>query len=543
MNARATVAAVVVVMALSAGCLPRGEPPAGRQVLPDRRATLVGLLPPTGDGVLRAFYTLPTAQPEATDTPDNPVADLYEVSVDSTGGPPVERLLVPRISAADELGCIFNVAPCGGIDPRGVTVFTDAGPTRADAITGDVQQFTFFPYSSPSQRRFFVSDSASAVTLYDVDGQMTVVNDASATRFIGEDFFYVTSQGDLMDIPPSGVAEQVATGLVSCADQSLPGSLPSGLTQPCVQFSGQVTPDGIVLLLVRPSPNPNVQLWSVRDPLTGTEMVLPFDGTYAEISPYGRWLLDTGNSDSGQFTFFDYRTGDQQEVDIPDDTYTLFMSWRPGSAQVWFTGLGTTVWILEPGKPAMSVDGRELSGYGAPDASGRGSPFTPDGAYWFSSVFTGTSTPVLQVGAADDPNGPLFDLNSPQQYIDPLGQLADDRLLVSVSTKMEDYRTREDTSSFDPRTGQSVPLGTRGRVAAIGQTRMMGMFHWDEMRGDLTVFDVATGQPTVLAPEFTVTAFAEPQGADQLAPGTRIVYQFQARTESPYDGIWVATCP
>jgi len=86
-------------------------------------------------------------------------------------------------------------------------------------------------------------------------------------------------------------------------------------------------------------------------------------------------------------------------------------------------------------------------------------------------------------------------------------------------------------------------VARRGLLVTSGQTRMMGLFHIGEGRGDLTTIDLDTAQATVLAPEFTVTASAEPQGADALAPGTRIVYQFQARTASPYDGIWVATAP
>jgi hypothetical protein len=77
----------------------------------------------------------------------------------------------------------------------------------------------------------------------------------------------------------------------------------------------------------------------------------------------------------------------------------------------------------------------------------------------------------------------------------------------------------------------------------VGETRFMGLFHFVEGRGDLTAVALDTGAATVLAPEFTVAAQAEPQGADLLAPGARIVYQFQARTASPYDGIWVTPCP
>ncbi|HXJ21558.1 MAG TPA: hypothetical protein VMT03_15140 [Polyangia bacterium] len=535
-NARTTMAALV---ALTSGCLPRGEPPEGRQIVADRTATLVGLLPPTGDGVLRAFFTRPIAQ-----NAEGPEGDLFEVSVEPTGGPPVERLLVPSVDATLGLGCGFDVSPCRGIDAGGVTVSTesdgyDVGDVRADAITGDLVQLMGLQLLlSQDRRRFSLSNPSSqppAVTLYDVDGQTTMLDDASPAQFIANDFFYFTSEGVLMDVPPSGVPQQVATGLDPCTTPStVPGQL-------CQQFWGQATPDGIALVLHMATPGPNGELWAVRDPITGTQSWLPFDASLAGLSPDGRWFLtaESSGGSNAEYTLFDYRAGLQQTADLPVPLNTLpgafalvfTAHWRPGTDQVWVRS-GTDTVILEPNKPPASIPGRAVGG------------FTPDGAFWYStSTLSQADSLVEQVGSADNPSGPRFDLNTPGEDIDPVSQFADGTLLVPVYTDISDEQTRGDVSVLDPRTGASRLLGQRGRIAAVGQTRVMGMFHWDEMRGDLTVADPATAQATVLAPEFTVTAFAEPQGADQLAPGTRIVYQFQARTDSPYDGIWMATAP
>jgi hypothetical protein len=532
----------VALAALLTGCVPRGAPPSGQQLVADRKATLVGLLPPTGDGVLRAFFTRPIAQNQ-----EGPEGDLFEVSVNSTGGRPTERLLVPNVDATLGLGCGFNVAPCYGIDARDVRVATevdgyDSGYVRADAITGDVQQLTGQAFYSQDHQRLAIGDAQSqppSFTLYDADGQMTVLNDASVSAnsaaFVGEDFLYFTSGGALMDVPLSDVPQQVATGLDPCTGLSTdPGML-------CGQYWAQTTPDGITLVLHMATPGPNGEQWSVRDPLTGTRTSLPFDASYAQLSPDGQWFLTAGSDGNNQvrLTFFEYRTGVQQAVDVPPplnfppgpQALLFSMRWRPGTDQAWVWS-GTDTVVLEPNQPQTLIAGRTAIG------------FTPDGAHWLSRATADMSdTPVIQIGAADDPTGPRFDLNTPDEELDPINQFADGTVLVPVYTKIGDEQTRGDVSVLDPRTGASRLLGERGRVAAVGQTRMMGMFHWSEMRGDLTVANPATGQQTVLAPEFTVTAFAEPQGADQLAPGTRVVYQFQARTDSPYDGIWMADAP
>ncbi|HXJ21559.1 MAG TPA: hypothetical protein VMT03_15145 [Polyangia bacterium] len=129
------------------------------------------------------------------------------------------------------------------------------------------------------------------------------------------------------------------------------------------------------------------------------------------------------------------------------------------------------------------------------------------------------------------------------QSIQPVWNLSGDRLLAGIYTKPDDGQKRADAILFDLPTGDSRVLGERGKVAAVGQPRMLGIFHFDGQDGDLTAVDLDSGKPTVLAPEFAVTGFAEPRGVDQLAPGGQVAYQFQARSESPYDGIWVVDAP
>ena len=530
---RALTLAIAGTVSAMAACLPRGAPPGGRQVIADRQATLETIVPPTGDGVLRILILKPGPEPDSQ--------DLYVVSVGAGGGPPSEQLLVSDVDPQSGVGCVDMVAPCGPSPAGWLLVYTSSAYVRVNCFTG--AQFTFsfpqsgFPLSSDSGERFFVRD-ATGGTLFEPDGSTmaldvesnaSALGDGAPALFFGEDFYYVTSEGVLMDLPPSGVPEQVATGIGS--------------------FFGFPTPDGTLLLLIRTSSNPSVLAVSVRDPLTGLETVLPFSDDLVQASPDGNWLLDRGDVDTtGSFTLFNYRTGAQQIVEIPGSQDALsFAPWRPGtSSQVWLTtGLNApppatpTVWVVTPGGSPVSVPGVSLAGVNAP---GIQESFTPDGAHWFFTASPpDTNTPLVQVGAADDPTGPAFVVNPGSISIFEVWSLADGRLLTALYS---DFSSRSDIFALDLDTGESVQLAERGRVAAVGNTRLVGMFHFDpDYRGDLTAVELDNGRQTILAPEFAVTAFVEPQGADLVPPGARVVYQFQARTDSPYDGIWVVSSP
>jgi hypothetical protein len=527
---------MAALAAAMAACLPRGAPPGGRQVVADRQATLEAIVPPNGDGVLRILILKPGALDPGTMTNSQ---DLYLVSVAPGDGPPSEQLLVPDADPQDDFGCINRVAPCGFIAPSGILwVYTTSGGMRVNPFTGEKLALQSVPQSSASGQRFFVGTSTGG-TLYEPDGSTVAIDLAppsssggigygpgygSPTVFFGEDFYYVTPQAELVRLPPSDVPEQLATGIAG--------------------FSGSPTPDGILLILSRATSDPSVQALSVRDPLTGTETVLPFSNP-PSVAPDGQWLLDTDTS-SGSLTFFNFRSGVQQIVALPElGAYPFILSeWRPGTSQLWFTvgsyGATPAVWIVSPGGSPISVPGVRWIGLGNFDLELGG--FTPDGAHWFFTASgEDTNTPLIQVGAADAPTGSGFPVNPQGTMISGAWSLADGRVLTSVYT---DFEPRSDLFAVDPNTGESVQLAERGRVAAVGNTRLVGMFHFDpNYRGDLTTVELDNGQQTILAPEFAVTAFVEPQGADLVPPGARVVYQFQARTDSPYDGIWVVSSP
>jgi len=512
-----------VLIAATAACLPRGTPPAGRQLITDRGASLAALVPPNGDGLLRILVMRPGA---TTDS-----ADLSVVTLDADNQRSPERLLISDIDPVSSVNCPGGVAPCSFDDSGRVQVFKKSGgPIWVDAVTGEI--FDVPPVDPrPTGQPYFTSDATqTSGTFHDGRGGTMPIQlappDYSGPAFppftvSGSDFYYVDPQHNLIDIPPSDVPEQVATGVT--------------------YYNFWTTSDGPLLVLTRRTADGTGSQSSIGDPRLGMETVLPFDAYGASLSPNGRWVLGRPDNQQNQYTFFDRSSGAQSTVTLGDPS--SYVQWRPGTSEAWVTSVSTsdnspTVWVLNPDAPAVSVPGARMSGLAT---VGAGGAFTADGKYWFSTTSSIDSlTAVIGVGTADDPTGPRYDLNPPGTNVYQSWYLPDGRFLT---TNWPSDTSRADANLLDPRTGEARTLGRRGVVAGVGQTRFMGMFHVYQSRGDLVAGGFDSADSTVLAPEFTVRAFAEPQGADLLAPGTRIVYQFQARAASPYDGIWVTECP
>ncbi|HXU60164.1 MAG TPA: hypothetical protein VN962_00585 [Polyangia bacterium] len=514
---------MAILVAVTAGCLPEGPPPAGVQIVADRHAALGTLVPPNGDGMLRVLLLRPGATSDSV--------DLSVVSLDQDNRPSPELPLISGVDAIYGVGCgIYGLEPCA-VDSTGTVRILKADHSwiNVNAITGEIDSLPQNPgaslpsFSTPGGRSF-QRQSQTTGTLTDADGHATTlqltpsnVYSAGPCQFLGEDFYYLDPQQNLIDIPPSDVPQQLATAVM--------------------QFNGWTTPDGPVLILGRSTAS------YVLDVNAGTETMLPFDGSSSTLSGDGRWVLHSDPQTPDTFVFFDYRSGSQQTVQI--DGNPVGRDWRPGTSELWVTAFGAgaddphAVWIVRPDAPAVSVPGAYLEYVFMNERSAQ--PFTDDGVYWFyTTTSLDSATQVVQVARTDDPTGPAFPLNPPSTFLNLALPLEDGRMLTTSYPKDQD---RSDVTAVDPRTGASDTLARRGFFLTSGQSRFMGLFHIAETRGDLTTVNLDTEQVTVLAPEFAVTAAAEPQGADRLAPGTRIVYQFQARTASSYDGIWVATTP
>jgi hypothetical protein len=512
-----------LAFACVAACVPRGDPPTGRQIVADRTSAPLTFIASNGDGKTRLLVARPS-QDQSTRG-----ADLSVVTLDPSGGEPVERLLATDVVNTNDFSLpawVWGHGSCGGTDARGrlfVSVggdFYGNGPAsdlvRIDAVTGD--RLDLGPAAtclqSASSDRLLVIAGKSA-TLFDADDQPATLDTTQAT-FVGEDLYYVTSQHELVRLSPGGGPQPLASGV-----GDMEGFVPSD--------------SGPALLLSRPTQDQLVSTYSVLDLTTGQETPWPFPrpGLFS-VSPDKRWLLTTA-LDTDAVAFVDWRTGEQRPISLPSGEAGGYF-WRPGHDE--------EVWFVSGDQPLVSMrapDGRAadypIEALGFTDNMGGSSIFTPDGAFLFSRRPSSDSYAV-QVGSADDPTGPAFAL--PGGNLTQYWPLPDGRLLVGTFTSTPELIN---LYAVDPTTGDTRPLGDEGQVLAVGQSRLVVNQHLIEHEGDLTVIQLASGQATVLAPEFAASAAVEPLGSDDAAPGAQVAFRFQARFPSPYDGIWLATVP
>jgi len=505
--------------ASAVACVPRGDPPAGRQLVADRTSRLGGFVRSNGDGITRVLITRPAASGKEFSL------DLIVVSVDAAGGPPVERLLATDIAGTFDQAC--GRPEC--VDARGrVFIITGFDPVlgfpllvRIDPVTGDRRELGAAPYIifSPSAARFLVTDTRDgATTLYEADDRAVPLGDESSATFFGEDVYYLTAQRDLMRLAPGGAPERLATEIGSFIPPQLPG--------------------GTLMVLSRPTADRTVSTYAILDTVTLEETPSPLGTTPFTLSPDGRWLF-TLESDTGHVTFTERTTGSQDFAQL--SPYSLgSYEWRPGHDELWIaTGdyEHPMIAIKTPGGPMLEVPGQAG---GPTNESGYGSMFTSDGAYWFSMRHAANNKWIATVGSADDPTGPRYDIAPAGTFVWQYWRLADGRILAPASPMNP---SRNDLYAIDPATGKSTALGEAGAVVAVGQTRLLAKLHVNDARGDLTAIELATAQATILAREFALEAFVERQGADRVAPGAQVAFRFEARFESPFDGIWLATVP
>jgi hypothetical protein len=224
-----------------------------------------------------------------------------------------------------------------------------------------------------------------------------------------------------------------------------------------------------------------------------------------------------------------------------DSTFSESIAWRPGHDELWATSMndpeGTellstaSLSIKKPGLPTQTVSGVYFT------------HFSDDGASWFSlgAPLNVQATSDL-VGLADDPSGPRFAAVPTGSSLGDDWSLSDGRLLDDSTVGLDNFENSL-VQIVDPHNGATQPVGELGFLAAVGTTRALGIYHVSYLGGDLTTTDFATGRSKVLAAEFAESAIAEPQGVDLYPPGGRIVYQYVARFDSPWDGLWMATVP
>lgn len=525
-------AALSSATSTTSGCLPRGEPPAGRQVLADAKVVLLGLVPALGDGVLRILFLRPT--------PDPDYDDLWVLAVDPNGQPATERRLLAGVSAIDEL----SYRPSAGsnfypMDSRGRIYVSYA---RVDPLTGEEMDVGgWFAGISANRQRVLVTDHdlAGLYVLRELDDSTTSFA-AKVATFVGDDLYTLTAEGDLVRTPPGGAPTLISTG-VSQFQQVTERLLMLVRAAPDPSQPGSPAPDPGMLGLP-----PLNATSSILDATTLEDTPLPDGPQYQNGSRFSldaRWVVAPkpfGDLSIGQFPtdalLVDRLSGTLETV----PAVFLFGGWRPGHVEIWASfydsteqgAAAGTLMIKRPGEPVVSIPGQSAGG------------FTDDGVYLITRSAPPDEAAASEVIAlADDPTGPRFPLVPTHSSLVGLWTLADGRLLTQSLAGSADFFENFVAQVVDPRNGATQVIGEHGLAMAVGPTRMLGLFQVSFERGDLTSFDLARGQSTVLAQEFAQAAVVEPQGADPYPPGARIVYQFRARFASPWDGLWLATAP
>ena len=539
--------ALALAAITTGGCLPRGDAPAGRQILADRTASLVQMVPPNGDGRVRVLYFKPGKDADHT--------DLWVLSTDAGGGDPKEQKLSddfggdaaisykPAAQSGSWIGLGFGPSfrtneafltdGHGRIYLSHFNADFTTTTSRVDPATGEslIVGDGEVSFSASGQRGAVGSQSPTAATspvvLYEADDSTTTVQ-ATNFGFLGEDFYYLTGAGELVRNIPGGYSQVLAMSVTRFLPIAANLILLTRGTPPASPFdpSDAAAP-------AQPATPPTQATLDLTTLLeTPLPAGLPYQ-QYVSCSWDGRWLLAT---DGSQQILVDRLTGALEPFDAPWGQ----AEWRPGHDELWGTaynpdGTGLDenfIAIKRPGQPLVTIPSAYLY------------RFTPDGSAWIAPSKPLDQTPSVEViGLADDPTGPRRPLVPDGNSMIDLWQVDDGRVLVTSETDPNNDFDHYTVQVVDPTNGATIVVGQRGYVAAVGTKHMLGLYNYDFERGDLTTFDYATGARTVLAPEFAVSAVTARVGTDDYPPGGSIAYEYKARFASPWDGLWLVTAP
>ena len=536
----------LALVALAAGCLPRGPAPAGEHVLATRAVSGVQLLPGVGGAPARLLVWQERADLDGADLSVSTLAEGH-------AGP--FKLLAERIDSEQSmcrgsLACSYLVDGRGRIYLRrssGPRETRDGRPTpmlRIDpsGAVEDLGPVDFLFAVSPSGDRAVLPDRDLSDRIHlEEPGRSTDIDGVRWWSFVGEDLFLVTGMvPSRVDVSPQPTRLSVrrADGTISVVEERV-----DNVT---VHEVGGKTR----LVLYRRLYDGNAQ-HSLLDPATLVETRLgePIQGGQVTFSSDGRYAaINSWSSSEGQrmrkVMFVDLTTGAQEGHTVmatmgPSGA----LAWRPGHAEAWISsGLETVVW--RPGAALVSLGELDLH-IPVRNGSNEGSPFTPDGAFYFSAEFNdyfqvNGFIPVRLV-SADDPRSAGLVLNPAGSAMNDLRDLPDGRLLIAAWTTLPQ---RGDLYLIDPRQGTRKPVASGGNVITTGHTRALAMLRWLEKAnaGDLTVLDLASGAHLDLA-ENVRSWSVDVTRADPLAPGAPIAYFVRSPLPSPFDGLWLAAVP
>jgi len=539
----------LLLCVMSSACLPRGDAPAGRQILADKTAVLTAVLPARPDGLVRVLFFRPGK--------DLDNVDLWLLNADPNGGPSTEKKLFTDIDTGLELG-YRPTASMGGypVDPDGGVSYSrfvpGADPTqlftidvmRADPVTWEVVDLGMPPNVAmpPTHGQDpTLINYLGAPLNFPANGGVTVP-DVASYGFAGTTAFYLTNGGTLFSLDTTGMARQLSVGVATFLALSAQTVLitravmtpDTGQPPPSDPFGGPPGPPARVT-------------GALLDTTTLVETPLP-DGLLYQYasrpSPSGRWLIvyqesqDPTERYGSVAELLDTATG---TIEALEPAFSNSGAWRPGHDELWSTFLDdpqhavlpsqASLLIKKPGIVTVTVPGVYFT------------RFSSDGASYFmrGSPLDAQESSDL-VGLADDPAGPRFAAVPAGSSLVNTWPAGDGRVLDEATAGLDNFESSY-VQFVDPHNGAAQLVGERGVLSAVGTTRALGIYHVSFLRGDLTTTDFATGRSTVLAAEFAEAAVAEPQGADPYPPGGRIVYQFVSHFDSPWNGLWMANVP
>jgi hypothetical protein len=247
--------------------------------------------------------------------------------------------------------------------------------------------------------------------------------------------------------------------------------------------------------------------------------------------------------------------GADRQVDVPPSNrnvpgggYTL--AWRPGTEELWaFDIMQRLTIVLRPGEPLVKIErtaALNVAAQASVPTGGVIEPGTPpaadgafvDGNHWLSMGSEG----MLHLNDADDPSspeGPAFPLTDGAVF--QVVNVAPDSYVAHLAVSLDRFDlywiapSRHETRLLAARVGDVV-YGT-DRVLVL--SKMAG----EVQSVDLTLYDLATGSPTLVAQNVTGFALAPCDGCGPIDSGTPIVYAIHALYPYSYDGIWTGTLP
>ena len=573
---------VVWLSASLTGCLPTGNPPAGRHWVSDRTMSGVYFAPSEVEGVPSHVLVAGPVQVESGLNKDTySVAALYQVDDHATSGTtqglprsnvlfshcfvpdgdpakyPVKtdilgRLLVENFVAAEGKFDVYR------IDLTNYAQKLLGGGNRDPNNPGN----SLFRLS-PGRTRVLVGQSWPAVTEID-DLHISLGPSANHATFVGEDLYY---GGYAFISGPLGIAPNYESWDVL---RLVPHGQPEVLAKKADLAFAFASSEGPHLVIERTALAQDGDMSrsdSVLDPQTLQEIPLPsvlgldpdssVNPEIRPVSPDGHWLILWAATGANNFAFFNWITSETQDAVVSWSSRYNLSEWRPGREEFWFSGSSdSSLWSAYTWKPDTALSllpTWPTSSYLAP--TGPFSAFTRSGNHWFSYRWIAEQEQsALFVGSTDNPDGPAFQLRPPVVQLgagttlDSHWELADGRLLTGGwSTDL----TRLDYYLVDPNTGASQTFAIQGQVIAVGHARALSFVNWQlgYGTGDLDLIDLTTGARTLLAENAYAVAVdpgthAEvPLGSDALASGTRIAFLVRNRMDSPYDGLWVAELP